>query len=219
MRNHLHLLKFPPTTTKTKATTTKATMKRTTNIASNSLVFNQIIRREVDGITRGYFEAFERRQIALPFLSLSLVSQKQMHAINAKYRGRAHSTDILAFPSTTDQSELVNGLKEAYLNSIIYNHPANHLQLGHLVVCPKVLMQRFKKKKFTSLEKISSLEKFSLLEKSTSSILLVYGIRRLLVHGFAHLFHFDHHSWKDFFQMQRFEMKLFKSSMIMIKDC
>jgi rRNA maturation RNase YbeY len=200
MRNHLHLLKFPPPTT-------KATMKRTTTIATNSLVFNQIIRREVDGITRGYFEAFERRQIALPILSLSLVSQKQMHAINSKYRGRAHSTDILAFPSTTDQSELVNGLKEVYLNSIIYNHPANHLQLGHLVVCPKVLMQRFKKKKFT------------LLEKSISSILLVYGIRRLLIHGFAHLFHFDHHSWKDFVQMQRFEMKLFKSSMIMIKDC
>lgn len=114
------------------------------------------------------------------FIATSIVSRKDMYRLNRDYRSKAKSTDILSFPSSLSYSEHENALKEQFLNQIIYGKHVP-IQFGHIVICPDVVMSRISGK---------------------------FALRKLLIHSFAHLCNFDHHTRKDFKEMRRFELEL-----------
>jgi probable rRNA maturation factor len=109
-------------------------------------------------------------------LSIMFVGDRKMSELNATFRGINRSTDVLAFPQTSQKSEVRSQkfkkdkkTTKAFLASC-FPLPASHLILGDIVICvPKAEMQAKK-----------------------------YGwgfydeIYRLLIHGTLHLLGYDH---------------------------
>lgn len=151
-------------------------------IEKNSNRFSKIIKQELLRLSDFYFKSKGLEGI----LAASIVSRHEILRINWKYRGKMKCTDILSFPSSLSASEHERFMREQYLNIKIYgkNYP---IQFGHLIICPNFILKRFYK---------------------SSDWRLKLKLRKYLVHGFAHLCHFDHHSYKEYIEMRRFESDL-----------
>ena len=147
---------------------------------------------------------FPRASIAT---ALSLVSRKEMYELNKNFRGRSKSTDILSFPSTLNYQELESLLtgQEAYpskpsankLFKLSKSFHGDELLLGHLVLCPEVIFHGMK-------------IDFCKYSRNDFNTVQMSRLVRLIFHGYAHLFHFDHHERDEWIEMRKFENLLFK---------
>lgn len=108
-------------------------------------------------------------------VALSFASRHEISFLNRRYRNKTKSTDILSFPSTVCHHEL----EQHFLHD-------SEILLGQIVVCPEVISRR-------------------LGDSIGSESVLKMRLRRLLVHGVAHLFHHDHQTWAGYTQMRKFE--------------
>lgn len=125
-------------------------------------------------------------------VAVSLVSPRRMFQLSRVYRAKPHATDILAFPSTESRTELQQCLARV-------GEPFN---LGHIVLCPAVIRRRLGGGE--SLPPPPPPPPYG-------SLVFRERLRRLLAHGYAHLFHHDHHEVDDFRQMRRFENQLLRA--------
>lgn len=122
-------------------------------------------------------------------LAFNLVSRKQIYQLNSAHRHRPKSTDILAFPSTLSSAQHQSALKEQFLNAKIRGR-SWPIPFGQLVICPHVIERRMRGLKSPRLRELR--------------------VTRLLVHGFVHLAHLDHHTRREFKVMRSLESDLFK---------
>ena len=154
-----------------------------------SAIIKRIIHSEIGRLHEVYFK--EALGISA-CIGTSIVSRKEMYKINRIHRNKTKSTDILSFPSTKTFAEHQIALKEQFLNQIFYGKH-DPIQFGHIFICPDVVIRKILKD-----------------SRSQSGILLISKIRKLLVHAFAHLCNFDHHTFKEFRVMRRFELELLR---------
>jgi len=109
-------------------------------------------------------------------LSIMFVGDKKMSELNAVYRGIDRSTDVLAFPQTSQKSE-VRSQKfkkdKKTTKEFPASHfplPTSHLILGDIVICVPKAESQAKMYGWGFYEEIS----------------------RLLIHGTLHLLGYDH---------------------------
>lgn len=111
-------------------------------------------------------------------LSLCFIDAPGMYRLNRLYRNSPHATDCLAFPHTDTAAELTAG---AAASDACQN-------LGEIFLCwPHCLRKH---------------------NIPTQGPRQAWLLRRLLVHSFAHLLHFDHHSREEHRRMRAVECRL-----------
>jgi rRNA maturation RNase YbeY len=153
---------------------------------------NRIIGIEIRKLHEVYF----KKSLGISaFIATSVVSRKEIYKINKIHRDKSKSTDILSFPSILTLEEHQKALKEQYLNQIIYKKH-DPIQFGHIIICPDVISSRISRN-----------------SRSNSRIVMISKIRKLLIHAFAHLCNFDHHTNSEHFEMRRFELELLSKVM------
>ena len=123
-------------------------------------------------------EAIRKAAQVRGLVELKFASEAEIHALNAKFRGKPKVTDLLSFPSTL-------GAEEA--QSVAVGEP-----LGLIVLCERTVERRCK----------GLFKKFPWMRRERR--------KKLLVHGFAHLLHYDHHSVVEHAKMRNFENFILK---------
>lgn len=144
------------------------------------------IQNVLDSLTNAYFGQLGLKGI----VAFTLASRKQMYILNSTYRSKFKSTDILAFPSASTRLEHQSALKEQFLNAKIRGK-AWPIQFGHLVICPAVLERK--------------------LRAIKSKRVREFNLKKMIVHGFAHLANLDHHTLAEYKIMRSFEGRLLRA--------
>lgn len=125
-------------------------------------------------------------------VNVNFISAKQIRELNNTHRHKDCVTDVLSFPSLlqegVENEQLIVDLltKENYPNDI--NLDNNHIFLGDICICPKVVRRQAKR--------------FG----NTMARELVY----MSVHGLLHLLGFDHVVDKDKKHMREVEENIMK---------
>jgi len=121
-------------------------------------------------------------------MDINFVSTKEIKDLNAKFRNKDASTDVLSFPSLLkvgEGFEIIKKLKkENYPLDI--NLDTGNIYLGSICICKKIAFQHAKEYENSKLREI------------------VY----MAVHGFLHLLGFDHMNDDDKKIMRNHEEKI-----------
>lgn len=124
-------------------------------------------------------------------VSILITDDEEVHRLNQRYRGVNHTTDVLAFPLAANSGAACKGnCKEIFILP-----PDATYQLGEVIISyPQAQRQA---------------------EEADTSV--GEEVTRLLVHGFLHLFRYDHESPAERKRMRARERRILKNLAIISK--
>lgn len=131
-------------------------------IEVNNLTVNQIDRQFLKKVAQNVLDA-ERLKSKVE-LSIALVGETRMRALNKKYRGKDRVTDVLSFGEPKNQKN------KTPKNETFVGPPDNVVRLGEVIICPG--------------EAKKNAAKIGHSVKKEIAILIIHGVLHLL--GYDH---------------------------------
>ena len=125
------------------------------------------------------------------YFSLLLSGNKEVRALNKKFRKKDKTTDVLSFPFYKNimQRDWRMDVNFRY-DRLKKNHPA------------------FNKKEFKEVYLGDIILNFYKIDKKNFK----RDFNRLWIHGFLHLLGYQHYTNKDFYKMRKLENRIFKQT-------
>ncbi|MEG1581986.1 MAG: rRNA maturation RNase YbeY [Clostridia bacterium] len=140
---------------------------------------SELLEKVAEAVLRGEGQDFSKIEV-----SLTMISSKDMRAVNKRTRENDKVTDVLSFPSLHIKAgEIINFKSEESIISMDYD--TNKLLLGDILICKTVARRQAKE-----------------YENS-----LTFELIKLTIHSLLHLLGYDHIKDSDFKIMKEKEEK------------